>query len=165
MIPSLLHALPTCEDTTHNKRQSRLCNALDPSSPRRLLSPSRDNRFPPHTQQSRVLYTLHANPCWWLLNGYSQPPLSHSHKFTTTKASTMREYTHLECHIVHSPRWTHIEHRQAPIASPADMTLGKLSRNGLSSSLGGNTSTLFTGGELKVKVYEWCWFWFWGVRP
>jgi hypothetical protein len=51
-----------------------LCDTPDPSSSRRLFSPSRDYRPPPSRDswQSRVLSTLHANPRRWLLNGY--PP-------------------------------------------------------------------------------------------
>jgi hypothetical protein len=89
------HAYQHAAKTRHTVNGNCLCDTPDPSSSRRLFSPSRDYRPPPSrdSRQSRVLSTLHANPRRWLLNGYSQPDRQ-AHTMATTQASMIRVSTH-----------------------------------------------------------------------
>jgi hypothetical protein len=129
------HALSTHVSTTHNERQTRLCDTPDPSSFRRLSSPSRDHCPPPSrdTRRCRVLSILHPNPRRWLPNRHPQPTVSFPGAYNDNDPGIYDPSIYLS-----GAPYTFPGGPVSNLASPADMT-GQLSGNGSSSSPGGKS--------------------------
>jgi len=97
--------------TRHSERRTRLCDAPEPNSSRRLSTPSQDHRPPPSRdiRRSRVPSDLHVNPRRWLPNGYPQPDRLLPRRIQRQRPRHLR-YEHIRTwSVIHFPRWTRVE--------------------------------------------------------
>ena len=151
---SLLHDLPTCEDTTHNKRQSHLRDAPDRSRSKRLSSPSRDHRFPPscntHSTEPKSIHPARKSALVAPKRVFSTATFPDAYIDNDRSIYDPRIYTPGASYSAF--RWTRVEYRQARLAPHCPADMGPAIRKWLVIVSSRKHVPIVYGGELEVNV-------------